>query len=273
MLLFPKTSSVFIDWWAILARNFTGLVFVVTSYDWFRNTAIQSFATTIIFLLIPFRHLLIVKLLVVLILGPAHVEYEWFDFAVNHSSHVVLGLVIFRAAREQRVSKFAPDLHSQPFPTHKFCYLRCQCSLMTFSLGDEVALFQEAVEEICSQAIIANKIKAGVWRIWLVSNLAGTIVLENHIPLGRFFRLEIFERVFVPYDIDVLEQNIVSESQNKMNAVNLCHHHHAENFVSIPLGCLFGHASENSLIVKDRNPEFLRQIDRVFIRSKHDNTA
>ena len=121
-LLFPKAPFAFVDGRAIRARYEARFVSIVTSYDWFRDATIQPVARTVIFLRIPFRHLFEEQLFVVLVLGPAHMENIGFDFTGNHSFHVILRLVVFRAAREQRLSKFAPDLYSQALPAHEFCH-------------------------------------------------------------------------------------------------------------------------------------------------------
>ena len=121
-----------IDRWAVLAGYNARFVLKMTSYDWFRETTIEPVAPAAIFLHIPFPHLFKEQLLVVLVLSPTHVENKGFDVTTDHSSHIVLGLMVLRATWEKGVSKFAPDLDSKALPTHKFCYLGRQCGLVTF---------------------------------------------------------------------------------------------------------------------------------------------
>ncbi len=90
----------FIDGWAIFARYATRFVLKMASYDWFRETAAQSLAPTVVSFEIPLPHLLQEQFFVVLVLSPAHVENEGLDFTRNHSFHVVFGLVVFHATWE-----------------------------------------------------------------------------------------------------------------------------------------------------------------------------
>lgn len=120
ILLLPKAFAPFIDWGAILAGYNTWLVPEVAGYFWFRETAIEPTASTVISLCIPFAHLFEEQFLVVLVLSPAHMENERLDVTTYHSSHVVLRLMIFGAAREKCLSKLSPDLYSKALPAYKF---------------------------------------------------------------------------------------------------------------------------------------------------------
>ena len=132
----------------------------MTCYDRFCDATVESGATALVVFRIPFRHLFEKYFLVVLVEGPAHVEDKGFDSAVDKLFHVVFAVVVFHATGEQRVSKLRPDLDPQTLPAYEFRDLGRQCGLVAFSAADQIALSQEAVEEILCQVVVANKIKA-----------------------------------------------------------------------------------------------------------------
>lgn len=61
------------------------------------------------------------------------------------------------------------------------------------------------------------------------------VVLKINVKVGNggTFVLKVGEWILIPYNIDILEQQVVSQGISQMHTVDLGHHHSREGFVSI----------------------------------------
>lgn len=122
--------------------------------------------------------------------------------------------------------------------THVFVK-RCNKGLLvTIRFKNQISRHEQGSQEVSCPFVVSNKVKARVCRVWGVSHAMATIILEKDVEIvgwqGRVTK--VFEGILVPYDINVLKQEVKTEHGNELHAYDFGHHHGREFGITVALG-------------------------------------
>ena len=131
LVFLPKRLSVLINWWAVVARMFAGLVSVAAPKNGFREATtggkvtifdrdILGFFVEALIVDIPFFHLLEKQQFVLLVIGPAHMENIRIYLSLYELPHVLSGFLVVVEATGELVCFAVKDLDLQPVQRNVF---------------------------------------------------------------------------------------------------------------------------------------------------------
>mmetsp|Transcript_26900 Transcript_26900/g.61932 ORF Transcript_26900/g.61932 Transcript_26900/m.61932 type:complete len:565 (+) Transcript_26900:92-1786(+) len=286
----PKRRSALVDWRTMIARYRARLVPVMTRHECLRRTTFldiflhRRFCLAVFSLLeqirgpfvhalifdVPLSHLPHEQELVVLIVGPAHVKEPRRRLSPRDLPHQIL-LAMVRVSPRKFVG--IQDLDPQP---EQRALLRQQGDerlLVAFGGQDDVPEVEERDEEVAGAFVVAHVIEAGVGGVGGVAQGSGAVVLEEHVVVEGGGSGEEREGVAVPDDVDVLEEDVVAEVVDQLDAGHFGEHHGREGAVSVTRGFLLGHVGEYRLIVKDMQSQTLGNVHGGHVGSKHQNIS
>mmetsp|Transcript_18561 Transcript_18561/g.38674 ORF Transcript_18561/g.38674 Transcript_18561/m.38674 type:complete len:296 (+) Transcript_18561:656-1543(+) len=242
---------------------------------------------------VPLSHLLKVLKLVVLVDGPTHVKHVRMDESAAvvfddawlselPSLSTTVGQLFHKAwALVKGVSTGklggspVPGLHLECVQTGLFGQQRDHNGLVGGRRQNLVSRHQQRIEKVLRPPVVPHVVKARVGRIGCVKQGASSVVLENNVVLlgGTILLVEPGKRIFVPDHVNVLEQEVVAELGNQVDAIDLGQHDSAVAFVSVFLGGLRGGVSKDGLAVKTGQPHRSDQLVGFQIRGKHQHVV
>mmetsp|Transcript_8671 Transcript_8671/g.20706 ORF Transcript_8671/g.20706 Transcript_8671/m.20706 type:complete len:355 (+) Transcript_8671:1891-2955(+) len=271
LLLSPKGNTVLVDRWGVLAGNLARFVSIVAGHDRFRRTAIETTAAAF-FVQVPLSHLLKELNLVDLAGRPAHVKNMCiFGSARDELLHKgILSLAVEGVAAGELGQVGLPGLDLQTMYAGVFAEDGNQSNLVGIRADDPIAGRQEGGEKVPGPVVVSDVVEARVGRIGGVKQGMVPVVLEVHIEIvvGIRFVVEPLQGVLVPDDVDILEENVVPEHGDHLDAIDLCGHHLLEDLVPVASCGHFGHRPKYGFDEDRGDPHFLRQVVRRLVRRK-----
>lgn len=227
---------------------------------------------------VPFPQLLEEFLLVALILGPAHVENVRVlgpaRHQVFHKGGTTASFVI-RVPTGEFGLVAGPDLDLEAVQTRVLVQQGNKSNLMGAGAENQIPGHEEGPKKVLGPGIVSHVIKPGVGRIRGVEQRVVSVVLKVHVKvvvrIGRV--VEPLQRVSEPDDIDVLEENVVSQHGDQVDTVDLGGHHFLKGLIGVRLGGLRWHGLENRLEINGTDSEQPAQAVGFGIGREHENVV
>mmetsp|Transcript_16021 Transcript_16021/g.23440 ORF Transcript_16021/g.23440 Transcript_16021/m.23440 type:complete len:212 (+) Transcript_16021:196-831(+) len=184
---------------------------------------------------VPLTHLLKKLDLIILVLRPAHVKDNWRDFLLHNLHHKFLILLVKMPPTGEFDHISAQHLDSQPEQRRVFIHQLNQGLLVAMRSKDLISSVQKACKQVLRSWIIPHVVKSGIGTERGVAGAVRPIVLEVHIKVLVWIIgvVEILEGICVPYDIDVLKEEVVAEVIDELHTDHLREHHSHEGTITV----------------------------------------
>lgn len=215
---------------------------------------------------VPHSHLLHELDFVRLVFRPAHVENVRRNVPCHNLFHGIK-LVVKIVATGKFVRVAVPYFDLETVQTGVFAQELNKGDLVRIGGKYHVTRHEKAVEKGLGLGIVFHVVKSSVCRVRGIVGSPIPIVLKDHVVVFGMMMIIVLciiiiilvvkelQRVFVPYDIDVLKQQIVTQHRYQVDAIHLGKHHFSKNIVSVLARGIFWHGTKYFLIVKTVQPQ------------------
>mmetsp|Transcript_35129 Transcript_35129/g.42996 ORF Transcript_35129/g.42996 Transcript_35129/m.42996 type:complete len:346 (-) Transcript_35129:114-1151(-) len=238
------------------------------------NFNIRNLQIDALVLQMPHSHLPHEQQLIILVTCPTHMKKPRHNTPLRNLLHEVnlLTTMIMPPPRKIVIIQ-RNSLHLQPKQRTVLIQQRGQSLLMTLLLQNHLPLIQKRREKVPRPGVVLHVIKPRIGTVWRIPRRVGAVVLKHHVE-ARIRRRGIVKHlngIAVPDNVNVLEDEVVTEEINELYAKDFSVHHCGEDGVHVHMGFFFGEFVKQPIIMKRLEAQGLRQIIRLRICSKHQN--